>query len=233
MSANGAASALAWWHEAGVDTILDEAPRDWLDPAPARAPPTPAAAGAPPAPLPETLAELQAWLLAAEELPYASPTAPRAGPAGNPESGLMVLVDMPSPEAPPGALLAGEAGALFDRMMAAIGRDRESLYLAPLSPVRSPAGTIEPTAAAALAQIARHHVGLVRPRALLMFGDACARALLGGAVAKVRGRWHEIDTPTGPVRALATFRPDNLLAQPAFRKKAWEDLQLLREGLKP
>ena len=41
----------------------------------------------------------------------------------------MVLIDMPSPEA---RLLAGEAGALFDRMLNAIGRSRDTINLASL-----------------------------------------------------------------------------------------------------
>ena len=32
MASNWAASALSWWQDAGVDTIVGEAPRDWLSP---------------------------------------------------------------------------------------------------------------------------------------------------------------------------------------------------------
>ena len=84
----------------------------------------------------------------------------------------------------------------------------------------------------ALGRIARHHAGLVAPRALLLFGDACGRALLGLAVGEGRGRWHEIDTPGGRIKTLLTIRPEKLLKQPGLKKLAWEDFQLLREGLK-
>jgi DNA polymerase len=47
MSGDWAASALGWWHEAGVDTIVADRPRDWLAPAASR--PEAAAAPAPPA----------------------------------------------------------------------------------------------------------------------------------------------------------------------------------------
>jgi len=33
-----ARSALAWWLDAGVDTLVQEQPRDWLRPTPSRAP---------------------------------------------------------------------------------------------------------------------------------------------------------------------------------------------------
>ena len=232
MSAQGAASALAWWREAGVDTIVAETPRDWLavQPSPSEAPATPKAAER----LPGTLEEFQAWLAASESLPFAAPSAPRVGPSGDPASGLMVLIDMPSAQdAAAGTLLSGEEGGLFDRMMAAIGRGRDTLYLAALSPVRGAAGRLDAASAAALAPIARHHAGLVRPTALLLLGDACAKALLGAAVTGARGRWHEIDTPAGPVRTLATLKPEKLLLQPNLKKHAWEDLQRLKEGLEP
>lgn len=32
LSREAAASALAWWVDAGVDTLVDDAPRDWLAP---------------------------------------------------------------------------------------------------------------------------------------------------------------------------------------------------------
>ena len=51
----------------------------------------------------------------------------------------MVMIDMPSPD---GGLLGGEAGAMFDRMLAAIGRGRDTIYLAPLSPPRTPTGSV-------------------------------------------------------------------------------------------
>ena len=225
MSSGWAASALSWWQEAGVDTIVGEAPRDWLNPR-AKAP------DEPPAPdrLPATLDAFQQWLVATDALPFAAPAAARVAPAGDSASGLMVLTDMPSAE---GGLIAGEAGALFDRMLAAIGRSRAAIYLAPLSPIRTPTGAIDDRSAAKLAEIARHHVGLVAPRALLLFGDACGKALVGSAVAGARARWHVVQTAAGPIKTLVTLRPEKLVRQPALKALAWADLQMLMEELTP
>ncbi len=243
MSSSAAASALGWWSEAGVDTLVDETPRDWLrpaKPAPAVARPGPEAEIAPALPdtladtLPDTLDAFRLWLTDPAGLPLGALLAPRVAPAGDPAAGLMVMTDMPGQTDPAqGALLSGTAGALFDRMMAAIGRSRETLYLSSLSPLRTPTGALSPAESAKLADIARHHIGLVRPRALLLFGDACAKALLGGAVTATRGRWHDLDTPAGPVRAVVTIRPEKLELVPGLKKLAWEDLQMLKEGLTP
>jgi len=198
ISAEAAASALAWWEEAGVDTMIAEVPRDWL-----RAPTREAARMAEPpaadpaedeagdAP-PDQLDLFETWLRDSQAIPFASPTAPRICPAGDPASGLMILTDMPSGEdCAAGTLISGEGGRLFDRMLAAIGRDRASVYLAALSCLRSPTGRLTTDSAKSCATLARHHVGLVRPRALLLFGDAAARAMLGLTIAQARGRRHE------------------------------------------
>ena len=247
---------MQWWTDAGVDTLVDEAPRDWLRPAavPNAASVIPAQAGlraevpsrsdadwAPAAAGPATdetppdqLELFRAWLQDSPALPFASPRAPRICPSGNPASGLMMLADMPTTEdCRAGTLLSGEVGRLFDRMLAAIGRDRESIYLAALSCLRSPGGRIEGEAGGRCAALARHHVGLVRPRALLLFGDAPATGLLGINMAQARGRWHELETHAGPVRTLVTLPPDLLLKSPKLKAHAWADLQMLMQGLNP
>jgi DNA polymerase len=232
-----AASLLAWWSEAGVDVALDESPRDWLKaPAKAQSPaahplPPPAQTGdeAPPG----QLDLFQAWLATSAAIPYAAPAAPRVCPAGDSAAGLMVVTDMPSGEdCNAGLLISGEAGRLFDRMLAAIGRSRDTIYLAALSCLRSPDGRFNTDAARQCASLARHHAGLVMPRALLIFGDAASKALLGLPLVQARGRWHDLDTHAGPVKTLVTLPPAYLLAQPAAKAHAWADLQLLLQEVK-
>ena len=228
-----AASALQWWSDAGVDMLVDEQPRDWLRPktrpAPAEAPP--AAEGGE---LPVQLGLFTAWLSDSADLPYAAPSAPRVCPSGDPASDLMILVDMPSGEdCSAGTLLSGEAGRLFDRMLGAIGRDRSSIYLAALSCLRSPSGAFTAETAKECARLARHHIGLAAPKAVLLFGDSGAKALLGLSAAQARGRWHEIETHAGRIRALATLSPRHLLDAPRQKAFAWADLQMLIDEVKP
>lgn len=220
--------------------LVDESPRDWLRPAPKPvaahqatvSAPAPAAPEPAPERLPDEIGAFEAYLRTSETLAFAAPSAPRVGPAGDPASGLMILIDMPAAEdCASGTLLSGEAGALFDRMMAAIGTDRSHLYLASLSCLRSPDGRFTQETAARCAALARHHIGLVRPKAVLLFGDACSRALLGMSMAQARGRWHEIPTEAGGVNAIVTMAPDFLLKRPSAKAHAWADLQMLVEGL--
>ncbi len=246
------ASTLDWWAEAGVDCLVEDSPREWLKPAtpaPSLVPSEVEArgsdvgAGAPrlrsgqaedaaQEALPDQLGLFQDWLKASETLPYATPNAPRVCPAGDPAAGLMVLASMPSSEdCRAGTLLSGAAGRLFDRMLAAIGRSRDTIYLAGLSCVRPPAGRFDQAGAARCAELARHHVGLAEPRAVLLFGDDTVKALLGVATAQARGRVHRIEVSGRAFDAVVTLSPDYLLRQPAAKAHAWADLQLLMEVL--
>lgn len=229
LSPAAAASVLQWWADAGVDVLVDEEPRDWLAPKTRESAPAPAPAAEA---LPAQLDLFHAYLRDSDALSFAAPSAPRVCPSGNPASGLMILTDMPEAEdCAAGILLSGEAGRLFDKMLSAIGRDRDSVYLAALSCLRSPDGRFTNETALQCATLARHHIGLVQPRALLLLGDACCKALLGLSTAQARGRWHEIATHAGPVRALASIRPAFLLDQPSAKRHAWADLQMLTQGL--
>jgi len=230
-----AASALQWWTDAGVDVLIDEQPHDWLRPKAKAAPqvePAPAAPATPAETLPDQLELFQAWLRDSDSLSFASPSAPRVCPSGDPASGLMMITDMPATEdCSAGTLLSGEAGRLFDRMLAAIGRDRSSIYLASLSCFRSPDGRFNAPAAAQCSTLARHHIGLVAPKAVLLLGDTPSKALLGLPTMKARGRWHEISTHAGQIPAVASFAPSFLLDQPSAKAAAWADLQLLMQGM--
>ena len=163
-----AASTLDWWRDAGVDTLVDELPHDWLKPAVASPPasqpastPAAAPAGDPSAAatLPDTLDAFVDWRLgnSTPDAGWGTPIAPQ----GNAAAGLMVLIDMPEREdAASGQLLGGDAGRLFDRMLAAIGRDRQSIYLASLAVARPASGQIAPEFADPLTKLARHHIAL-------------------------------------------------------------------------
>jgi len=243
-----AESLLGWWRDAGVDTAVQEEPRNWLKPAPppslneSDGPGSEAGAGAPRLrsgrpepvvePLPDQLPLFHKWLKASDTLPFAAPHAPRVCPSGDPASGLVVMTAMPSTEdCAAGTMLSGESGLLFDRMLAAIGRSRETSYMAGLSCLRPAGGRLDPASAGRCAEIARHHLGLVSPKAVLVVGDACSRALLGMPASQARGTVHRIATPAGEVAAVVTLHPDYLLDHLAAKAHAWADLQLLQETL--
>lgn len=231
------ASALDWWIGAGVDTLVEEAPRDWLalpakPKSDAETPQAPAAPS-PPLALPATLPQLHGWLAISDAVPGDPPRAQRLAPIGDPAAGLMIVLDMPEQgDAEAGALLGGEAGLLFDNMLAAIGFTRASAYIAPLASARAPGGRLEAAIGQRLAGIMRHHIRLAGPRALLVMGDEAAFPLLGGRVPATRAGLRSLNLDGGTVSAIATFHPRFLLRNPARKADAWTDLRLLMGALR-
>ncbi|MBX9795621.1 uracil-DNA glycosylase family protein [Sphingomonas sp.] len=234
-----AASMLDWWRLAGVDTLVDEGPRNWLEApaAPVRTPAarvqtTPAAPAALPEMLPDTLDAFIAWRLG-DAAPEAGWPGARVAPLGMAGAALMVVIDCPERDDAE-QLLGGAAGQLFDRMMAAIGRTRADLYLASMAAVAPASGRMPASADPRFATLLRHHVALVAPRRLLVMGNAASRALLGMDALQARGTLRAINHIGGEMtvapQAVVTFSPRFLLERPAAKAEAWKDLQLLNGG---
>ncbi len=221
-----AASAIEWWRDAGVDTLVEDAPFPWLD---APAPVAPAAAVTAvvaPAALPDTLSAFAGWRLG-EGLPDAEWGGAGIAASGPDDADLMVLVDCPE-RGDRAALMEGPPGRLFDAMLAAIGRSRADVRLASVCARRPATGRVPRDAEARLAEIARHHVALSGPKRLLVMGDAATRAILATNAAEARGRFHPLNHRNGTVtHVVATHHPRMLIERPAAKAEAWRDLLLL------
>ena len=228
-----AASTLAWWLEAGVDTAIAEAPRNWLKPriepppAPAHAPPPTIDTQPPPAEeLPDTLDLFRDWLQQAPTLPLGNAGARRVLPHGFEAAPVMLIAEMPSGEdSGEGRPIAGAAWQLMDRMLAAIGINAADAYSATLSCFHSPGPRMTAPELEQCAIIARRHVVAAKPRRILLLGDGPALALLGKRLVQARGHVHKVEG----VRAVATFHPRHLLGRPSDKALAWKDLLLLME----
>lgn len=225
---DAAASALEWWADAGVSTLVEDSVRDWFArPAPAAAPPSaqtrPAAEGSDA--LPTDLTSFLAWRL--------GPAAPEAGwgtplvaPEGDPGAELMVFVDRPEQ----GALAGGAAGRLLDRMLAAIGRSRDTIYLAGFACAEPLSGAVPADAEDELARLALHLAGLSGANRLLILSKQVSRALIGTSRAPLRGVLHGINQGGREWEAVASVHPRFLLESPMHKAAAWKDLQLLLRG---
>ena len=218
------ASTLDWWHEAGVDVLVDEAPRNWLAAPASVSVDTPAPA---PTALPDDLAAFIAWRGGAET-PEASWRGVSIAATGPATAAVMVLVDCPDKDdGAAGLLMTGEVGRLFDRMLAAIGLSRDTVHLAAVCAKRPVAGRIPGDVGERLTELSRHHVGLVAPKRLLLLGNAASRAILGAEMPGTRGSLHSFNHKTGETGVVASFHPRFLIEKPAAKAEAWKDLQLL------
>lgn len=217
-----AAQMLQWWLESGVDTLVDETPRQWLKKSTT---PVPAPVEAPAAEkMPDDLGAFRHWLSESPGLPLDRPGARRILPTGDERAEVMILCDAPQVEdgeQPVG----GEAAVLLGKMLAAIGFTREQSYVASLACFQSPGAKLGAGDLERCAEIARHHVRAVKPKRLILLGDNPAKALLAAPIARARGHIHKIEG----VRTIATFHPRWLIQRPGDKALAWRDLLLLME----
>lgn len=222
-----AASALEWWRDAGVDTLVDDLPRDWLAaPAP---PATPAALVAEPVStrLPDNLAAFLAWRIGPEavEANWAGGMLAAEGPL---DARLMVMVDCPErDDARGGRLMSGPAGVLFDRMLAAIGTERAAIHLASVCAARPSGGRVAGGDEATLGALARHHAALAAPDRLLVLGNGSSRAIFGMDLDEARGGLRALNHGGRTVAVVASYHPRLLIEKPALKAEAWKDLQML------
>jgi uracil-DNA glycosylase len=133
-----------------------------------------------------------------------------------------------------GLPFVGRSGHLLDRMLAAIGLDRTSVYIANVVPWRPPGNrTPTPQETATCRPFIERQIELCDPDFLICMGAPAAAELMGNreGILKFRGRWHEFDTGSRKIRAMATLHPAYLLRQPLQKRLAWRDFLTLKEAL--
>jgi DNA polymerase len=76
-------------------------------------------------------------------------------------------------------------------------------------------------------------VALAETRALLLLGNFPARFFFGGSgtIHSMRGEWREIGFAGMTLPAIATLHPQELLAAPANKALAWQDLLAFKSRL--
>jgi DNA polymerase len=157
---------------------------------------------------------------------------------GNPEARVMIVGEAPgADEDRLGRPFVGVSGQLLDRMLAAIGLDRRSVYITNVIFWRPP-GNRKPTPAevATCMPFVERHIELVAPEVLVCVGDAAARALLArnDGITRLRGRWFQYESAgmARPVPTMPTFHPAYLLRLTGQKRAAWRDWLAVLERLK-
>jgi len=154
---------------------------------------------------------------------------------GNPDARVMLVGEAPGREEDEAGLpFVGRSGQLLDRMLAAIGLDRSSVYIANVVPWRPPGNrTPTPQEMEICKPFIARQIALSRADLLVFLGGASASALVGTTegILKLRGRWLDYDAGTRRLKALATLHPAYLLRQPLQKRLAWRDFRDLRRTL--
>jgi uracil-DNA glycosylase family 4 len=136
-----------------------------------------------------------------------------------------------------GRPFVGKAGQLLDRMLNAIGLDRQRVYIANVVPWRPPGNrTPTPLETQICLPFIERQIHLADPEYLVCLGGSASRTILGiqGGIMRARGSWFRYSCQDGrKIGALAMLHPAFLLRQPAHKRFAWADMRALASALKP
>lgn len=168
---------------------------------------------------------------------------------GDLDAAIMFVGEAPgADEEDQGEPFVGRAGQLLNRMIKAMGLEREQVYIGnilnwrpemPRNPDGSQTGNRPPTAAemSYCLPFIRAQIAIVQPRVLVALGKTAVDGLLGAdrfkSMGAARGDWHEYAGT--PLRA--TYHPSYLLRQEGLKsatalrikRDAWEDLLAVLE----
>jgi uracil-DNA glycosylase len=128
-----------------------------------------------------------------------------------------------------GEPFVGRSGQLLDRMLEAVGLDRQTVFIANILKSRPPENrNPTPEEAAACKPYLDRQIELVRPGLILAVGKIAAQNLLAStdAVGRLRGKVHTYGHDAIPL--VVTYHPAYLLRQPSAKGKVWQDLKLAR-----
>lgn len=169
---------------------------------------------------------------------------------GNPDARLMFIGEAPgADEDRTGRPFVGRAGQLLDKMIAAMGMEREQVYIANVLKTRPPNNATPTIEEARLcAPYLYAQIGVIRPEVIVTLGLPSTRLILEteASMARLRGSWASFQMPIHPLHSLMPPECADLVVpvlptyHPAFllraytqenRQKVWSDLRLVMERL--
>ena len=242
---------LRWYVAIGVDEAIGDVPQDRFTPPPLRPPVArsagPAAPPSSPTSLPAsagtgaaaarqlaeaatTLAELEAAISSFDGCALRRTATHTVFADGTPHAPAMIIGEAPgADEDRIGRPFVGRSGQLLDRMLAAIGLERQrNVYITNVLFWRPP-GNRKPTEdeIATCLPFVWRHIALNAPKVIVLCGGTATAALLGRSegITKLRGRWFELAVPAldHPIHTLTTYHPSFLLRTPARKSESWRD----------
>jgi len=150
---------------------------------------------------------------------------------GNSDAGIVFVGEGPGAnEDRTGRPFVGRAGKLLDRILEAIGLDRDSVYIANVVKCRPP-GNRTPSSdeVESCLWILREQLSIMTPGVIIALGASAARTLTGSrsGIGQMRGDFHRY----GDIPLLVTYHPAALLRSESLKRPVWEDMKMLRKLL--
>jgi DNA polymerase len=129
-----------------------------------------------------------------------------------------------------GEPFVGPAGQLLDKMIAAMGWSRESVYITNILKCRPPRNRDpHPDEVAECEPFLARQVEVIAPRMIVTLGKPAAHLLLKttAPISALRGKFQEYRG----IKVMPTFHPAFLLRDPSRKRDTWNDLKLVMAEL--
>ena len=151
--------------------------------------------------------------------------------AGNPEAELVFIGEGPGYEEDrQGEPFVGPAGQLLTKIIAAIGLDRDQVYICNIIKCRPPGNrNPETDEIATCSPFLKRQLKAIRPKFVCTLGKFAAQTLLDTTdpISRLRGHRHFYDG----LRVIPTYHPAYLLRNPGKKRQVWEDMKLLMKEM--
>jgi DNA polymerase len=147
---------------------------------------------------------------------------------GNKTADLLIIGEAPGrDEDLQGEPFVGRAGQLLNAMLAAIGFQREQVYIANILKCRPPNNRDpKPEEAGACSSWLQQQIELVQPAVILALGRIAAHNLLktDQSLGALRTKQHDY----AGIPLFVSYHPAYLLRKPVDKRKSWQDLKRIK-----
>ena len=151
---------------------------------------------------------------------------------GNPAARLVLVGEAPGREEDEkGEPFVGEAGRLLDRILLAMGLQRDEVYICNVLKCRPPNNRDpEPVEVATCEPFLKQQLAAIRPELIVALGRFAIQTLLQTKVpiSRLRGTWQ---TYQG-IPLMPTYHPAYLLRNPLGKREVWADMRQVMQRLR-
>jgi len=151
---------------------------------------------------------------------------------GSPEAELMFVGEAPGrDEDMQGVPFVGRAGQLLTKIIAAMGKTREQIYIANILKCRPPENrNPNPDEIKVCSPFLKRQIAAIRPKVVCALGTFAAQTMLNTdtSIGKLRGRPHPLDKTCV---LIPTYHPAYLLRSPGKKREVWDDMQMIMKLL--
>jgi DNA polymerase len=146
---------------------------------------------------------------------------------GDPRAELLFVGEAPGhDEDIQGQPFVGRAGQLLTRIIEAMGRRREDVYICNVLKCRPPENRNPlPAEVEECSHFLLRQIEIIAPKVIVALGAFAVRVLLetDERVSRLRGRFHDFHG----IPVMPTYHPAFLLRNPASKRDVWEDMKLV------